>query len=81
MLDDPIRKPCEPVDFPPDHSSYHELSHSEEFLTSWQETEENTAIVVEENDEDQDPDYIMQSDSEASHVSQVSPDQTQKSGP
>jgi len=79
MLDDPIRKPCDPVCFPPDQSSYCESSHSEEFLTGWQKTEENPAVVVEENEEDQDQDYV-QSDSEASHVSQASPDQTQKSG-
>ena len=76
-LDDPIGTPHSPlIDLPPEHSSYQGSSHSDDFLTGWQGTEENAAVVVEENNEDQD--YRMQSDSEASHVSQ---DQTRKSGP
>jgi hypothetical protein len=83
MLDDPIEIPRQPlIDLPPDRSSYRDSSHSEEFLTGWQETEENPAVVVEENnDQVQDQDYLMQSDSEVSHVSQAGPSRKAKFKP
>jgi hypothetical protein len=65
IFDDPIEIPREPLTgLPPDGSSYRDSSHSEEFLTGWEELEENQ----------QDQDYLMPSDneSEASHASQAS---------
>ena len=80
MLDDPTGVPRDPLtEIPLEATSYRSSNHSDDFLTGWQETEENAEVVVEENNEDQDQDYLMQSDSEASHVSQQ--DQTRLSGP
>ena len=77
MLDDPIGIPRDPLtDLPLEPTSYRGSSHSDDFLTGWQETEDNAEVVVEEDNEDQDQDYLMQSDSEASHESQALPDQT-----
>lgn len=56
------------MDFPPELSSYRDLSHSEEFLTDWQETQENTTVVEENNkDEDDGLGYIMLSENESDH--------------
>ncbi|KAN0111553.1 hypothetical protein V8E52_008392 [Russula decolorans] len=71
MLDDPIGIPCEPLtvrDLPPDQSSYRDSSHGKEFLTGWEELD------------DQDQDYVMPSgnESDASQASKASQDLTQK---
>lgn len=82
ILDNPIQLPRKPlIDLPIDHSSYHELSHSDDFLTGWEEVESN-ATVMDENEEDQEQDYVMQSDNE-SEASEALHDQTlcRKSGP
>jgi hypothetical protein len=81
MPDDPTGIPQGPLidlqpdpltDHQPEQSSYRGSSHSDDFLTGWK-TGEDAAVIVEE-----DEDYLMQSDSEASHVSQASPDQTRR---
>jgi hypothetical protein len=79
MPDDPIGLPRVPLtDLPPERSSYRGSSHSDDFLTGWEETEteENVAVIVEENnDQDQDQGYVMpESDNES--VSHGSQDQT-----
>jgi hypothetical protein len=96
MPDDPtgIPQDSDPlIDLQPDpltdllteQSSYRGSSHSEDFLTGWKETGEDAAgedaaAIVDEN-EHEEQDYLMQSDSEASHVSQASQDQTRKRRP
>ena len=87
MLNDPIGLPCKPlVDLPLDQISYHESSHSKDFLTGWKEVENNAAVVdMDENKQDQEQDYVMQSDneSEALEASQNLHTETlyRKSGP
>jgi hypothetical protein len=92
MPDDPtgIPQDSDPlIDLQPDplthllteQSSYRGSSHSEDFLTGWKETGEDAAVIVDANNEDEDQDYLMQSDSEVSHVSQASQDQTRKRRP
>lgn len=74
MLDDPIEIPRKPlINLPADWRSYRGSSHSEEFLTGWEELEEN----------DRDHDYVMPSDNELSEDSQASHDQSlpRKTGP
>jgi hypothetical protein len=76
-LNEPSKLPCEPLIKPPlEYSPYRESSHSEEFLTSWQEEEdENNVVVADEYEanQDQDQDYVTWTDdkSEASEASQA----------
>ena len=82
MLDDPIGGQHEPLtDIPLEATSYRGSNNSDDFLTGWQETEEIAEAVVEEDNEDQDQDYLMQSGSEASHMSQQDEIETRQSGP
>jgi hypothetical protein len=71
LLDDPVGSDCSVhdtlIDIPPQHSLYRESSHSEEYLTGWEEPEDF------ENNEDKDKDYVMLSDKE----SEGSQDRTQ----
>jgi len=77
ILDKPINVL---TDVPPlaECSSYHGSSHSEDFLTGWEEVEDHGAVMVEENykdkdkGKDKDKDYTILSDSkmEASQASE-----------
>ena len=51
------------IDIPPQHSLYHELSHSEKYLTGWEDFDIHTNMV--ENNKDKNKDYVMLSDKES----------------
>src|SRR5260221_10265974 len=58
MLDDPVAMPHNmQIEFPLEGSSYHESSHSEEYMTGWEEFKDHV-FKAKKNTEDQD--YILQ---------------------
>src|SRR5260370_34389678 len=63
MLDDPVAMPHNmQIDFPPEGSSYHESSHSEEYMTGWAEFKDHV-VMVKKNTEAQD--YFLQMSNES----------------
>jgi hypothetical protein len=90
MLDDPVRVAFDAlIDPPSERGSYRESSHSDNFLTGWEEVGDR-AVMVKENNEEEEKDYVDEEEEEeyvihseddsASEASAVSQEARKKSG-